>query len=194
MAPTLLPDRTVRPWALPRGAPSIFSPVDEWGGRDQRYPLTVGYATADGCLGPKTFGSSGRRVTATCQPAPARRRLPRRRGVESAICGPAGDEPPVRAGSISVRSNGSRMPRSTSPRVMRRSGSSPRCGPSSRRSFPGLRNAGMFASHELRDGVPARRLGASLRTRTSVSRPPGPRSCPAARLHDRGADRPRPRF
>ena len=99
MAPTLLPDRTVRPWALPRGAPSIFSPVDEWGGRDQRYPLTVGYATADR----RPRAEDVRKLWKARHgnvPNPLLLVVAYPDGEEwkAAICGPAGDEPPVESG------------------------------------------------------------------------------------------------
>ena len=135
----------------------MFSPVDEWGGRDQRYPLTVGYATAER----RPRAEDVRKLWKARHgnvPNPLLLVVAYPDGEEwkAAICGPAGDEPPVESGldlgQVERLADAALNEPSRHAAIRFLSAMWAEL----ETELPGLRNAGMLASHELRDGVPTR--------------------------------------
>ncbi len=155
--PSLLVERIGRPWSSPRGAPSGIVPADEWTGRDGRYPLTVGYAKSER----KPRADDVRKLWKARHgnvPNPLLLVVAYREEDEwkAAICGPAGDDPPVESGldlgQVERLADAAlnEPSRHAAIRFLAAMWAELET------ELPGLRNAGMLASHELRDGVPLR--------------------------------------
>lgn len=155
--PELLIDRVGRVWVLPTAAPAGFAPVLDWSGRDERFPLVVGYATTEHRPRVEVM----RRLWKTRQgnaPNPLLVVVAYRDGDEwkAAICGPAGDDPPVETdldlGQVERLADAAlnEPTRHAAIRFLSAMWAELET------ELPGLRNAGMLASHELRDGVPTR--------------------------------------
>jgi hypothetical protein len=161
--PDFLDDRLPREWSLPKGAPREFEPAGAWSGRDSRFPLEVAVAIA----GHRPRADDVRKLWRARHgnvPNPFLLIVayPDGDGWKALICGPAGDEPPVK-GNLDIgqldRLADKALNEPTRHAAIRFLSA---MWAELETELPGLRNAGMLASHELRDGVPLRADWASL--------------------------------
>jgi hypothetical protein len=156
-SPRFLSDRAGEPWRLATGSSHGLRPVDEWTGRDARYPLIVDYATAETrpradevrrCWKARHGNAPNPLLLVVAYPAGE--------GWKAAVCGPAGDEPPVESdldlGQVE-RLAAAALDEPTRHAATRFLSA---MWAELETELPGVRNAGMLASHELRDGVPLR--------------------------------------
>jgi hypothetical protein len=156
-APEFLSDNGGYTWTLPASAPDDFVPVSRHSGVDTRYPLEVAFAIAPG----RPRADDVRRLwKARYANAPSPLLLVV--GYEddgrwkASICGPAGDEPPVEAGLALGQVERLAAAALAEPSRHAAVRFLSAMWAELETELPGLRNAGMLASHELREGVPQR--------------------------------------
>lgn len=161
--PEFLDDRIARDWSTPKGAPRETEPSGAWSGRDARYPLEVALATAEGRPRAEDVRKLWKaRHGNVPNPLLVVVAYPEGGDWKASICGPAGDEPPVE-GNLEIgqveRLADAALNEPTRHAAIRFLSA---MWAELETELPGLRNAGMLASHELRDGVPLRADWAAL--------------------------------
>src|SRR4051794_22970210 len=161
--PEFLGDRIPRDWSTPKGAPREAEPAGAWSGRDPRYPLEVALATAERRPRAEDVRKLWKaRHGNVPNPLLVVVAYPEGDDWNASICGPIGDEPPVE-GDLEIgqveRLADAALNEPTRHAAIRFLSA---MWAELETELPGLRNAGMLASHELRDGVPLRADWASL--------------------------------